>query len=76
MTRPSMLRRPFLHTALCAALLLGAAAPAHAFFYDPFAEATDLRPHDELEQRVWDEADTLRSQWVRGRPGGALGLTG
>lgn len=75
MTRPSMLRRPFLHTALCAALLLGAAAPAHAFFYDPFAEATDLRPHDELEQRVWDEADTLRSQWVRGRPGGALEAT-
>lgn len=72
MTRAPLWLRPLWHAALCGALLLGGAAPAHAFFYDPFADATELRPHDELEQRVWDEADTLRSQWVRGRPGGAL----
>lgn len=75
MTRASLWLRPLWHAALCGALLLGGAAPARAFFYDPFTEAAELRPHDELEQRVWDEADTLRSQWVRGRAGGALDLT-
>ncbi len=62
-------------TALCALAFAVLAAPAQAFFYDAFTEAAELRPHDELEQRVWDEADTLRSQWVRGRVGGALDAT-
>lgn len=74
MTPPTLHRftRVLARAVLCALALGAVALPAQAFFYEPFTDAAELRPHDELEQRVWDEADTLRSQWVRGRPGAAL----
>ncbi len=41
---------------------------AHALFYDPFVDADSVKPADELEQRIWEEAETFRGQFAHSRP--------
>lgn len=50
------------------AVILGVIGPAHALFYDPFTDGASVKPVDELEQRIWDEAEATRGQFVRGEP--------
>lgn len=52
--------------ALLAALAMGAPA-AKALFYEPFPDAASLRPTDELEERIWHEAEVFRQQFTRGQ---------
>ncbi|HET8870637.1 MAG TPA: M48 family metalloprotease [Aquabacterium sp.] len=52
------------------ACLLGMACltPAYALFYDDFPDGSSVKPSDELEERIWQEAEVSRSQFVRGTP--------
>jgi Zn-dependent protease with chaperone function len=45
---------------------------AQALFYDPFPDADSVKPSDELEERIWDEAEVFRGQFVRGKPDAAV----
>ncbi len=47
---------------------LAFSSTAHAFFYDPFPNADSVKPYDELEERIWQEAETFRGQFARSRP--------
>ena len=40
--------------------------------YDPFPDAASIQAADELEERLWDEAELLRGQFVRGKPSPAV----
>lgn len=65
--------RPLMRTLVAAAMLGACSVPAHAvIYYDPFPDAASIKPVDELEERLWDEAEALRGQFVRGRPGPAV----
>lgn len=57
---------------LIAALALGATG-AHALFYDPFPDAASVHPTDELEERIWHEAEVFRQQFTRGQTPERLG---
>jgi Zn-dependent protease with chaperone function len=59
-------KRTWRHWGLAA--LLACTSTAHAFFYDPFPNADSVKPSDELEERIWQEAETFRSQFARSRP--------
>ena len=49
------------------------AVSAHAIVgYDPFPDAASIQAADELEERLWDEAELLRGQFVRGKPSPAV----
>ena len=49
------------------------AVSAHAVVgYDPFPDAASIQTSDELEERLWDEAELLRGQFVRGKPSPAV----
>lgn len=52
----------------CTALMVGMGGQAHALFYDPFPDGGSVKPADELEQRIWDEAEATRGQFIRGEP--------
>lgn len=54
-------------SALALAAALSAVGPAHALFYDPFPDAAAVQPTDELEERIWHEAEVFRTQFVRGQ---------
>lgn len=54
------------------AAILACTSTAHAFFYDPFSNADSVKPADELEERIWQEAETFRSQFARSRPSPSL----
>ena len=41
---------------------------AHALFYDDFPDGASIKPTDELEERIWQEAEVSRGQFVRGDP--------
>ncbi|MGE5453501.1 MAG: M48 family metalloprotease [Acidobacteriota bacterium] len=47
---------------------LACMAPAHALFYDDFTNGASVHPSDELEERIWQEAEASRGQFVRGAP--------
>lgn len=40
--------------------------------YDPFPDAASIQAADELEERLWDEAELMRGQFVRGKPSPAV----
>lgn len=40
--------------------------------YDPFPDAASIQAADELEERLWDEAELMRGQFVRGKPSAAV----
>lgn len=61
--------RPWVFAAMCG---LGAASAHAALGYDPFPDAASIQPADELEERLWDEAELLRAQFVRGKPSPAV----
>lgn len=42
------------------------ASAAHAMFYDDFPNGASVKPVDELEERIWQEAEVSRNQFVRG----------
>lgn len=48
--------------------LLVLATQAHALFYDEFADGPSIKPSDELEDRIWQEADVTKGQFVRAVP--------
>lgn len=49
------------------------AVSAHAVVgYDPFPDAASIQASDELEERLWDEAELMRGQFVRGKPSPAV----
>ena len=49
------------------------AVSSHAIVgYDPFPDAASIQAADELEERLWDEAELLRGQFVRGKPSPAV----
>ncbi|MBP7485523.1 MAG: M48 family metalloprotease [Aquabacterium sp.] len=48
--------------------LLALASHAHAMFYDPFPDAASVKPSDELEDRIWQEAEVTKGQFVRAVP--------
>ena len=48
--------------------LLALASHAHAMFYDPFPDAASVKPSDELEDRIWQEAEVTKGQFVRAAP--------
>lgn len=66
------MRAPKLKAVVLAALLSLGALQAHALIYDPFADGAAIKPVDELEERLWDEAETMRAQFVRGKPSPAV----
>ncbi len=47
---------------------LAAMGTAHAMFYDDFPDGASVKPSDELEERIWQEAEASRGQFVRGAP--------
>lgn len=51
-----------------AAVGLSAVSAHAAVGYDPFPDAASIQATDELEERLWDEAELLRGQFVRGKP--------
>lgn len=63
------MHHPLRKSAALLAVLAGlvAVGPAHALFYDPFPDAGAVRPSDELEERIWHEAEVFRTQFVRGQ---------
>lgn len=69
-TRPSA--RGALAKCVVGAALLVCGMQAQAFVYDPFPDAASIKPSDELEERIWQESDTFRSQFVHGQPSGAV----
>lgn len=48
--------------------VLALSSQAHAMFYDPFPDAASLKPSDELEDRIWQEAEVTKGQFVRAAP--------
>ena len=51
---------------LCISLgLLALASHAHALFYDEFPDGASIKPTDELEERIWQEAEATKGQFVR-----------
>ncbi|MDE2433323.1 MAG: M48 family metalloprotease [Burkholderiales bacterium] len=54
--------------AFASALGMACLTPAYALFYDEFLDGASIQPSDELEQRIWQEAEVSRSQFVRGTP--------
>ncbi len=66
------MRAPKLKAVVLAALLSLGALQAHALIYDPFVDGAAIKPVDELEERLWDEAETMRAQFVRGKPSPAV----
>lgn len=46
--------------------VLAWAGSAHALFYDDFPNGPSVKPVDELEERIWQEAEVSRTQFVRG----------
>jgi hypothetical protein len=63
------LARPWVFAAMC---VLGPVPARAAFGYDPFPDSASIQPADELEERLWDEAELLRAQFVRGKPSPAV----
>lgn len=61
--------RPWVFAAICG---LSAVSAHAALGYDPFPDAASIQPADELEERLWDEAELLRAQFVRGKPSPAV----
>lgn len=60
---------PWVRTWVFAAICGLHAVSAHAIVgYDPFPDAASIRATDELEERLWDESELLRGQFVRGKP--------
>ncbi|MDX9842335.1 MAG: M48 family metalloprotease [Aquabacterium sp.] len=58
---------------VCGAALGLSTVSAHALVgYDPFPDAASIHASDELEERLWDEAELLRGQFVRGKPSPAV----
>ncbi|WP_422838481.1 M48 family metalloprotease [Aquabacterium sp.] len=66
------MRAPKLKAVVLAALLSLGALQAQALIYDPFVDGAAIKPVDELEERLWDEAETMRAQFVRGKPSPAV----
>jgi len=49
------------------------ALSAHALVgYEPFPDAASIQAADELEERLWDEAELLRGQFMHGKPSPAV----
>lgn len=48
--------------------VLALSSQAHAMFYDPFPDAASVKPSDELEDRIWQEAEVTKGQFVRAAP--------
>lgn len=67
-----MSRRWVRGLALALAWGLGATSVHAALGYDPFPDAESIKAADELEERLWDEAELLRGQFVRGKPSPAV----
>lgn len=44
------------------------ASQAQALFYDEFPDGGSVKPSDELEERIWQEADVTKGQFVRAEP--------
>lgn len=55
-----------LMTVVC--LGLAFVGSAQALFYDDFPNGASVKPTDELEERIWQEAEASRGQFVRGTP--------
>lgn len=67
-----MALRSFSKAWLVATALAACSVSVHALGYDPFTDTALIQPEDELEERLWDEAELLRAQFVRGKPSPAV----
>lgn len=49
-------------------VLLSGSSSTWGVAYAPFPDADSIKPEDELEERIWQESDTLRPQFIHASP--------